>query len=151
MRLQQHSKNRTSLRWIMAILLLLLESSGAVFAEDYTPRGKRDPFVSLSRLKNTGSAQVVQPPPLAQRPPGLAGLLISEVNVIGTAANKKKNLVILRGIDEASYIAGSGSKLFDGFLKEITEGQIIFVREVVDTRGKRQKSEVVKHLYTEDR
>lgn len=147
MRLQQHS----SVRWFLIFLLLLLGGSGDLSAEDYIPGSKRDPFVSLLKLKNIGPAEVVQPPPLAQRPPGLAGLLISEVTISGTAASKSKNLVILRGIDESSYIAGAGSKLYNGFLKEITEDQVIFVREVVDTRGNRKKSEVVKRLYTEDR
>lgn len=151
MRLQQHSKHRLSLRWSLVFLLLLLGSSGTMSAEDYIAGGKRDPFRSLLKLKSIAPVEVVQPPPLAQRPPGLAGLLISEVTVTGTASNNTKNLVILRGIDEASYIAGADSKLFDGFLKEITEDQVVFVREVVDTRGNRKKSEVIKHLYTEDR
>jgi len=147
MRLQQHSRVPFSL----VFLVLLLSLSASIAAEDYIPGSKRDPFISLLKLRNIRPAEVVQPPPLAQRPPGLAGLLISEVTVSGTAANKKKNLVILRGIDDASYIAGAGSKLYDGFLKEITEDQVIFVREIVDTRGNRKTSEVVKRLYTEDR
>ncbi|HLV02432.1 MAG TPA: hypothetical protein VKZ59_14265 [Acidobacteriota bacterium] len=145
--MQQHSRVPFSL----VFLVLLLSLSASIAAEDYIPGSKRDPFISLLKLRNIRPAEVVQPPPLAQRPPGLAGLLISEVTVSGTAANKKKNLVILRGIDDASYIAGAGSKLYDGFLKEITEDQVIFVREIVDTRGNRKTSEVVKRLYTEDR
>jgi len=118
----------------------------------YDSLAKRDPFISLMKKEEkSDAAEMVLPPPLESRPPGLAGLLISEVTVSGMATGAAREMVILRGIDESTYFASEGTKLFDGYLEKVTGDQVMFKREQVDTRGKKRVSSVVKRIQTEDR
>lgn len=122
-----------------------------VLAEQYDSLGKRDPFVTLTRSAPVEALEVVPPPPLANRPPGLAGLLVSEVSVAGMASNSSQDLVILKGVDNFTYFASKGSKLFDGYLEDIMGEKIVFKREVQYTRGDKKIYTVVKSVYTEEK
>lgn len=133
------------------MLLSLAGASHWVRAQDYNSKGKRDPFLNLG-LRKEEAPKVAEPapPPLQQRPAGLAGLLVSEVSVAGTASNKSTKIVILKGADNFTYFARVGSKLYDGYLEDISGDQVTFVREVVDAQGHKRITRVVKRLYTED-
>jgi len=118
----------------------------------YDSLAKRDPFISLAKKEEKSAvAEMVLPTPLESRPPGLAGLLISEVTVTGLATGPGREMVILRGIDDTTYFATERTKLFDGFLEKVNGEQVMFKREQVDTRGKKRVSSVVKRIQTEDR
>jgi Tfp pilus assembly protein PilP len=112
----------------------------------YDSQHKRDPFQNLASLqiKPPAAPRLIDPPPLSRRPPGLAGLLISEVSVIGTANKADKALVVLRGTDKFTYMALQGTKLYDGFIESVTAEETTFVREVRDTAGNTITSKVVK-------
>lgn len=116
----------------------------------YTSQGKRDPFAAPRQAKED-EPQVLPPPPLDKRPPGLSGLLISEVTVSGMAGTHQDKVIILKGVDKVSYLARKGSKLFDGYIQLISDNEAVFQREVVDTKGNKRISKVVKRLYTEDK
>ena len=65
-----------------ALFLLVWPLCAAVAAaQEYDSKGRRDPFLSLQQAKKDDSPRIVEPPPLQKRPPGLAGLLVSEVNL----------------------------------------------------------------------
>lgn len=110
----------------------------------YEGLGKRDPFMSLLSLREEDRTKLVPPPPLEERPPGLPGLLISEVSVAGVAAGNSKKIVVLKGIDGISYIAEPGSTLFDGQLKEVSEKGVVFSRTEKSTDGKSKSYKVTK-------
>jgi hypothetical protein len=103
-----------------------------------------------------GPREAAPPPNLAppapdKRPPGLTGLLISEVTVAGTAASLQERVVILKGVDKVTYLARKGARLFDGFVADITPDEVIFNREIVDPNGGKRSVRIVKRLYTEDK
>lgn len=110
----------------------------------YRGIGKRDPFMSLLTIREEDRTKVVPPPPLEERPPGLPGLLISEVSVSGVATGNAKEIIVLKGIDGVSYIAEPGSELFDGFLKEVNNEGVIFSRTEQTTDGKSKTFKVTK-------
>ncbi|MGH9340705.1 MAG: hypothetical protein ACRD1R_14205 [Acidobacteriota bacterium] len=130
--------------------LSLAAFGGLLQAQEYDSKGKRDPFANLAQILEQRPAEIVGPPPLNRRPPGLPGLLIQEVNVAGTAANGHEKIVILKGIDDFTYLGRTGSKLFDGYLESIMGDQVVFLREITDTRGNKTTRKVVKRFYTED-
>jgi hypothetical protein len=139
---------------VMPALVLMMTSVAVCLAQgvDYDSQGKRDPFLNLLNVtKRAEPARVLAPPPLNERPPGLAGLLISEVTLTGTAQTGDSQIVILRGIDDMSYFAKEQSKLFDGYIESVTRDQVVFLREQVDTRGQKRTSKVTKQLQVEDR
>lgn len=120
----------------------------------YDSAGRRDPFTSLikkAESKEQKAAAFIPPPPLENRPPGLRGLLIDEVTVIGTAEGSERTIVLLKGIDQMVYFAQTGTKLYDGHIQKISNAEVEFIREQTDTLGKKTVSKVVKRLQTEDR
>lgn len=136
----------SSVRFLVLAGCLLLAGQSAL-AEKFNSRGRRDPFMDLMQTRQAkATAPVI--PPLAQRPPGLAGLLIAEVTVAGTAGSRDRHLVILKGIDKVSYIAHEGSRLYDGYVRSISSSEVVFVRE---GRGEAESSRVVKQVLTEQK
>ena len=131
--------------------VLLLFAALLVFqplmAEKFNSRGKRDPFYNLFKAQQEETIQVGTVPPLSQRPPGLAGLLISEVTVSGTAGNSNTHLVVLKGIDGETYIANEGSKLYDGYVRSISSSEVVFVRQGLEENE--ELGRVVKQVLTE--
>lgn len=142
--------SRTSNSAVVVLGIVLLAGSSSMLAQKYESRGKRDPFVSLLHVKEAERVRIVPPPPLSQRPPGLPGLLVSEVTVAGIAAGPSGQLVVLKGIDGVSYLAKKGSTLFDGRIEEVSAERVLFSREQVDTRGNKKTSRVVKKMYSEE-
>jgi len=123
-----------------------------LLAQVYNPRGKRDPFINLQELFRQEQPRVFIPelPPLSERPLGLVGLAISEVTITGVAVAEDNRVVILRGIDGFTYMAREENKLFDGYVFEISEEEVVFIQEVLDPRGGRETLRVVKRLFTEE-
>jgi hypothetical protein len=136
----------------LIVVALAVLSEGRAQGVGYDSQSKADPFVDLRQLHRRAEVpRFLAPPPLDQRPPGLAGLLVVEVTVTGTARGPGSELVILRGIDDTSYFAREGSKLFDGFVEAVSGDEVVFVREEVDTRGNKRVTRVTKRMQTEDR
>lgn len=130
--------------WPGSIVLLTLTLIAASPVRPYGSDGKRNPFVNPKASPKPAPAQTVQPPPLSQRPPGPAGLLISEVVLVGSAAGNGKRLVMIKGRDDFAYLASKGTRLFDGKLTEITDQEVIFQRQILDTAGNIKIQKVVK-------
>ena len=100
--------------------------------------------MSLLSIREEDRTKVLPPPPLEERPPGLPGLLISEVSVAGVATSNSKNIIVLKGIDGISYIAEPGSKLFDGVLTKVDNVGVTFTRTELSTDGKTKNYKVTK-------
>src|SRR4030042_1700983 len=106
----------TETKWfkLATMVTLVVCLAGFCLAEGYNSQGKRDPFDGPK--SDTIANTIYTPPSLDKRPPGLPGLLIAEVTVTGVAGSQQENVAILKGIDNMSYLARKGSKLYDGFL-----------------------------------
>jgi Tfp pilus assembly protein PilP len=103
----------------------------------YDPAGRRDPFVSLVGRGVDAQGQAV-------RPPGLAGLLISEVLVKGVLRDRTGFLVMLRAPDNKTYTVKVGAKLLDGSVKAISQDKVIFSQDVNDPLSLVKQREVPK-------
>jgi hypothetical protein len=106
-------------------------------AYTYEPAGRRDPFISLVGRGVEPSGQVV-------RPPGLAGLLISEVMVKGVVRDRTGFIVMLRAPDNKTYTVRVGAKLLDGSVKSISQDKVIFSQDVNDPLSLVKQREVPK-------
>ncbi len=149
---QAPSPRKRHLAFGLAAAFCLAALASPVWGQTYGQRSKRDPFINLGAARSKEKAPtLVQPPPFSQRPPGLSGLLISEVGVVGTAASSKQRIVILKGTDNFTYVAREASKLFDGYVESINSTEVVFVREVFDTTGKKTTTKVVKQYSIETR
>ncbi len=147
---------RQAFNQVLGIFLIVFVCSLGLplelLAQVYNPRGKRDPFVNLQELFRQEQPQVFIPelPPLSERPLGLVGLAISEVTITGVAVGEGNRVVILKGVDGFTYLAREENKLFDGYVFEISEEEVVFIQEILDPRGGRETLKVVKRLFTEE-
>ena len=127
---------RQALNKVLGIFLVVFICSLGLplelLAQVYNPRGKRDPFINLQEIFRQEQPQVFIPelPPLSERPLGLVGLAISEVTVTGVAIGEGRRVVILKGVDGFTYLAREENKLFDGYVFEISEEEVVFIQEV---------------------
>ena len=118
--------------------------SGAGYS--YDPAGRRDPFVTLTGrggdLPTAGGA----------RPPGIAGVLVSEVTVKGIIKSSKGGFIALvQAPDNHTYIIHASDTVFDGTVKTITQDAVVFSQDVNDPLSLVKQREVRKTIRPEAR
>ena len=106
----------------------------------YDPAGRRDPFRSLVEnvvIKGEG-----------KRPEGIAGMLITEVDLVGIITSPRGDLVFLNGSDNRGYFLYEGDDLYDGRVQDIDRaaGRVVFRQKVEDPREIKPYREVVKKI-----
>jgi Tfp pilus assembly protein PilP len=102
----------------------------------YNPQGARDPFVSLLE----GVDKDV-------RPPGLAGMQISELTLQGIQIGLGKTAIV-KGPDNIAYGMEVNESVFDGKLIAIDNNKVVFEKIIYDAFGRekeKQKIEVYLH------
>lgn len=112
----------------------------------YDSAGRRDPFRSLVEnvaIKGEG-----------ERPEGIGGMLISEVDLVGIITSPRGDVAFLNGSDNRGYFMRTGDFLYDGAVESIDRaaGRVVFRQKVEDPREIKPYREVIKKLYssTED-
>lgn len=112
----------------------------------YTPGGRRDPFVNP-----------VPPPPVvvtgpiipAIRPPGLPGVLLNEAQVVGLVTSSDsamKSVVVIRAPGPRTFFAEVGEELLDAVIKEIRSDAVIFELKPLPGREDEERVEVERQL-----
>jgi hypothetical protein len=106
----------------------------------YDPAGRRDPFRSLvERVAISGEVE---------RPDGIEGMLISEVDLVGIITGPQGDLAFLNGSDNRGYFLHVGDDLYDGLVQDIDRatGQVVFRQRVEDPREIKPYRNVIKQL-----
>ncbi|MGA7992612.1 MAG: pilus assembly protein PilP [Thermoanaerobaculia bacterium] len=113
--------------------------------QDFTPAvytyevgGRRDPFRSLL-VRNPSDKERV-------RPPGLAGVMVDELDLQGTIKIKQGWIAMMRGPDNKSHLIRKGTTLFDGEVTEVSAAEVTFRQNVNDPTNPKPFREVVKTL-----
>jgi Tfp pilus assembly protein PilP len=102
---------------------------------------RRDPFVNPVRQVTADNA-----PPPASLPPGIAGLLIGQANLVGVlkTASGMKAMVVASG--NRTFFLKENDKVYNGRVTKITADSLVFEESVLDPLGQLVKREVVKKL-----
>jgi len=92
----------------------------------YEPRGRRDPFVNPVPKRDPEAERISFIP--SDRPPGLKGLLISEVVItaVVVSAEKAMNVALVQGPGNRTYRAFPGDEVLDGVVSEIRKDSVVF-------------------------
>ena len=108
----------------------------------YDPAGRRDPFRSLVDAANTVGK--------GPRPRGIAGMLISEVDLVGIVQKGKGALAFFNGSDNKGYFLRVGDLLYDGKIIRIDRrtGTVVFRQDINDPRSIKPYRDVSKRLTT---
>jgi hypothetical protein len=107
----------------------------------YDPRGRRDPFV------NPVPKPVAPPPEVPViRPDGLPGVLVAEAKIGGIVTSREPGMtkVIINAPGKKTYFAMRGDSLFDGIIKEIRPGEVVFTMISPSTKRPVDREAVVK-------
>lgn len=109
----------------------------------YDPAGRRDPFISLV---GRGS----DPKSVANRPAGVPGLLIGEVNIKGIIRDRVGFAAMIQGSDNKTYVVKPGDRLMDGTVKSILQDAVVFSQDVNDPLSLVKQREIRKNLRAAD-
>jgi hypothetical protein len=106
----------------------------------YNPEGRRDPFVSVIEdfwYKKKGP-----------RPKGIAGMLISEIDLVGIAKDPAGDIAFFHGSDNKGYFLRAGDEVYDGKLLKIDKisGAATFRQQMDDPRLIKPFRDVIKRL-----
>jgi hypothetical protein len=112
----------------------------------YNSANHPDPFLNpnLGKKKNNDDTEEE---PSGQVPPGIAGMPIDKVKLLGTVFNDAPTAVFL-GTDQRSYFLLESDRLFDGYVKKIGADWVTLIRETKYRSGKIITQEVIKRLRT---
>ncbi len=112
--------------------------SGSGFS--YDPGNRRDPFKSLL-------AGPDRPEFRGQRPEGIAGLLIDEIDLTGVFRTSKGYVAqVVAANQKKSYLLKEGDQLYDGDVVSINHNEVVFKQVVQDPTALKPFREVVKSL-----
>lgn len=108
----------------------------------YDPAGRRDPFRSLVDALNSQAK--------GPRPRGIAGMLISEVDLVGIVQKGRGYIAFFNGSDNKGYFLKVGDALYDGKIIRIDRktGSVVFRQDVNDPRSIKPYRDVTKRLTT---
>lgn len=95
----------------------------------YNPQGARDPFRSLLE----GMDKEV-------RPPGLAGIQISELTLQGIQIGLGRTAIV-KGPENIAYGMEVGDTVFDGKLIEIYNNKVVFEKIIYDAFGREKEKQ----------
>lgn len=112
---------------------------------NYDPGTRRDPFKSL--LKTQTDRKVPRP---EERPDGIAGLLIDELQIQGIFILDSGPVAqVISSASETSFLIRQGDQLWDGDVLRINLEEIVFKQTVNDPTALKPFREVVKKLSPE--
>ena len=110
---------------------------------NYSPDGRRDPFMSLTAVTNIDTKSL--PKPTAA---GIAAIRVDELAVRGIMQSRERLVAMVQGPDNRTYVIHQGDKLADGAVKSITPQGLVLVQDVSDPRASDKSREVRKLLRT---
>ena len=113
----------------------------------YSAKGKRDPFKSpFDKKKEETRPGFDVPPARDRRPPGPAGLLVNDAQLMGIVQGPTGKVAMIGGDGAVTYFLKQGDRLYDGSISEITENSIKLVREIKISSKVVDQQEVVKKI-----
>lgn len=112
----------------------------------YQSQNRRDPFLNPVAGKKDQKKAQDEEVSRGNAPPGIGGMYIAKVDLLGIATRDGSETAIFRGSDKRAYFLRVGDKLFDGSLTKIDTDTVTMVRETRYKSGRTLKQEVTKRL-----
>ena len=111
---------------------------------EYSPQGRRDPFISLV---NRGKDQSTQNGgATAKRLEGVPGMLTGELTVRGIMQTRGAWVAMVMGPDKKVYTVREGDKIADGVIRQVNAASVVILQEVNDPLSLEKQREVRKFL-----
>jgi hypothetical protein len=110
----------------------------------YDPAGRRDPFRNLFEPARTVRGEA---------PPGMAGMLVSELDLVGIVKDATGgDVALVIGSDNKGYFLRVGDNVFDGAVIAVDSrlGTVTFRQQVEDPRQIKPYRDIEKRLVPQD-
>jgi Tfp pilus assembly protein PilP len=111
---------------------------------EYSPQGRRDPFISLVNKGKDQSSQ--NGAATAKRAEGVPGMLTGELTVRGIMQTRGAWVAMVAGPDGKVYTVREGDKLADGVVRQVNAASVVILQEVNDPLSLEKQREVRKFL-----
>ena len=111
---------------------------------EYSPQGRRDPFLSLINRGKDQSAQ--NGAATAKRPEGVPGMLTGEMTVRGIMQTRGAWVAMVSGPDGKVFTVRAGDKIADGVIRQVNAASVVILQEVNDPLSLEKQREVRKFL-----
>ena len=123
-----------------------VESPAVYRGARYEPGNRRDPFLNplLFKKKEDVDEEVQKGNP----PPGIAGMKITDVELLGFSVSPEGKTAVFRGTDKRVYFLHEGDRMYDGYVKVINPDSVQLIRETKMRSGKVLTHDVTKRLRT---
>ena len=105
---------------------------------EYTPEGRRDPFLSLVNRGGEGTK--------SNSAAGVPGMMTAEITVRGILLKGGSYVAMVSGPDGKVFTVRAGDKLADGVIRNITANSVVILQEVNDPLSLEKQREVRKFL-----
>lgn len=119
------------------------ESGGARFNPGIRP----DPFLNPLLLRKN-QVDMDEEVPRGTPPPGIGGMTVAEVQLLGIANGPEGRTAVFRGTDKHVYFLRQGDHLFDGSIQSINNDHVLLVQVTVLRSGKVLSKEITKSFRT---
>jgi len=113
----------------------------------YQSDNRRDPFFNPT-FQNKKDENPNEEESRGQPPPGISGMYIAQVGLIGVSFSDQTRTAVFQGPDRRAYFLQEGDRLFDGYVKDVGSEAVLLVRETRLKSGKTVTQEVMKRLRT---
>jgi hypothetical protein len=123
-----------------------VESPGNYRGVRFESGNRRDPFLNPLLLKK--KENVDEEFPRGTPPPGIAGMYINQVELLGFSVSSEGKTAVFRGSDKRVYFLHEGDRMYDGYLKSVSLDFVQLIRETKLRSGKVLTQEVTKRLRT---
>ena len=124
----------------------VVESAPMYSEARYQPTNRVDPFLNPLLLRRNDNGD--EAAPLGTPPPGIAGMNMGDVELLGTSIGPEEKRAAFRGTDKLVYFLREGDRLFDGYIKTIRPESVLLIRETKMRSGKVLTQEITKRLRT---
>lgn len=122
------------------------ESPAVYQGARYEASNRRDPFLNPLLLKK--KEDVDEEVQRDNAPPGIAGMKIKDVELLGFSVSLEGKTAVFRGTDKRVYFLHEGDRMFDGYIKTVNLDSVQLIRETKMQSGKVLTQEVTKRLRT---
>ena len=109
---------------------------------EYSPGGRRDPFISLINKGDEGKAGEAP----AKRAEGVPGMLTQELTVRGIVQTRGQWVAMVAGANNKIYTVRAGDMLADGVIRSVNATSVVILQEVNDPLSLEKQREVRKFL-----
>ena len=111
----------------------------------YLPRGRRDPFWDL-----LGNAKAGKDAKGREAIPGIAGLMIDELELDGIIFISDKYFAAMKGPDSQPYLVTVGESVYDGEIVKIDSHSVVFKKILTIAIGGATERYITKRLNPEE-